>query len=196
VHREYRCLDQIEDADLIIDCGANVGFSSAYFLSRFPRSFVVAIEPDQGNFAALERNLAGYAGRFVCHQKGVWSHQTGLVVSEAQFGDGREWAVTVDAALPGQVPTIEAIDIATVIQQSGHDRVSILKIDIEGAERVVFSAECDWLDRVDNLVIELHGDECEKAFLRAMSSHDFQYSRCDELTVCLRQPSRRIGFKV
>lgn len=33
VLREYACLDDVEDATLIVDCGANVGYSAAYFLS-------------------------------------------------------------------------------------------------------------------------------------------------------------------
>ena len=45
-HREYRCLDSVRDAGLIIDCGANVGFSSAYFLTRYPTAEVIAV--DQG----------------------------------------------------------------------------------------------------------------------------------------------------
>ena len=49
VSREYRCLDEVRDAGLIIDCGANVGYSSAYFLTRFPKSYLIAIEPDPGN---------------------------------------------------------------------------------------------------------------------------------------------------
>ena len=39
---EYECLDDVADVGLVIDCGANVGYSSAYFLSRFPRCTVVA----------------------------------------------------------------------------------------------------------------------------------------------------------
>jgi hypothetical protein len=35
VEREYECLN-LFDGDLILDLGANVGYSSAYFLSRYP----------------------------------------------------------------------------------------------------------------------------------------------------------------
>src|SRR4051812_37718019 len=43
VQREYSCFDDLKDPGLILDCGANGGYSSAYFLSRFPGSTVIAV---------------------------------------------------------------------------------------------------------------------------------------------------------
>jgi FkbM family methyltransferase len=190
VHREYRCLDHLGGAGLIIDCGANVGYAGAYFLSRFPAAFLVAVEPDPGNFAMLERNLDRFEGRYRAVNSGVWSHATGLVISEEKFGDGREWAVTVREARPGERPAMMAKDVATLLAESAYDRISILKVDIEGAERVVFAEGAgEWIDRVDNLVIELHGPECSSIFHRAIAGRGFEVSRCDELTVCLRPPN-------
>ena len=60
VEREYAPLDDVRDASLIIDCGANVDYSSAYFATRFPAAALVAVEPDPGNFDLLARNLAPY----------------------------------------------------------------------------------------------------------------------------------------
>ena len=37
----------------------------------------------------------------------------------------------------------------------GIDHIDLLKIDIEGAEKEVFQV-CDWQDRLDSIVIELH----------------------------------------
>jgi len=185
VHREYRCLDDIADARLIIDCGANVGYSSAYFLTHFPASTVICVEPDPGNYRALESNLCPYKERVKALQCAVWSGNTGLVISEALFGDGREWARTVREARPGEEPTISAIDIGTLIRESGHERVSVLKIDVEGAEEIIFSSNyADWIDLVDNLVIELHGQRCESLFHAAIAGRGYSISRCDELTVC------------
>jgi FkbM family methyltransferase len=187
VQREYRCLDELADVDLIIDCGANVGLSAAYFLSRFSASTVICIEPDVENFEALQRNLTPYEGRTRALCSAVWPYSTGLVISEDTFGDGREWARTVREARPGESATVEAVDIGSLIESSGRQRVSILKIDVEGAEEFIFGANRhDWLDRVDNLVIELHGERCEKVFHDAIAGRGFTVSRCDELTVCKR----------
>ena len=75
VHREYRCLDDLTGVRVVIDCGANVGYSSAYFLSRFPACTVIAVEPDSGNFAAMERNLAPYGNRVRAIHSGVWAER-------------------------------------------------------------------------------------------------------------------------
>ncbi len=189
VQREYRCLDDVREADLVIDCGANVGYSAAYFLSRYPDSAVICVEPDPGNYAALQANLRPYADRVSALCSAVWSESADLVISEEAFGDGREWARTVRPIQPGETPTISAVDIGTLIRESGRERVSVLKIDVEGAEEFIFSASnIAWLDQVDILVIELHGARCEKVFNEAIAGRGFSVSRCDELTVC-----RRVG---
>jgi FkbM family methyltransferase len=187
VQREYRCLDMLSSADLIIDCGANVGYSAAYFLTRFDHARVIAIEPDPANFALLQRNLAPYGARARCIQAGVWSHSTALVIDESSAGAGAEWARTVRPARAGDTDALPAVDIATLLNESGAARISILKVDIEGSEREVFARNtAGWLPRVDNLVIELHGAECTQVFDAAVEPERFLRSTCDELTVCVR----------
>lgn len=191
VGREYRCLDNVRSADFIIDCGANVGYSSAYFLSQYPGARLVAVEPDPGNFEMLKRNLEPFGARARAVNSAVWSRSVGLRLSEEQFRDGREWSRTVRPVAEGEAPTMMAVDIGSLWRESGFDRISILKIDIEGAEREVFADNYDsWLSRVDNLVIELHGPECTDVFQRAIASQGFDVSECDELTVCLRAAAR------
>ena len=185
IEREYRCLDDVRDPGLIIDCGANVGYASAYFLARHKRAQLIAVEPDCGNFSVLQKNLARYSSRVRLIQSGVWSSETGLVMCAETFGDGKEWSYTVRPNGPTETPTLHAVDIGGLLRQSGFDRISVLKIDIEGSEKEVFRHNYEsWIGKVDRLVIELHGPECETAFMRAVKSRAAQISRCDELTVC------------
>jgi FkbM family methyltransferase len=187
IDREYRCLDEVNEPALILDCGANVGLSSAHFLSRFPNSHIVAIEPDPENFCMLERNLAPYKPRYTAIRSAVWSHPAGLVMSEEPFGDRREWARTVREIRDGEEPAMTAVDIGTLLKDSGYDRISILKMDLEGAESVVFSAHYDsWVDKVDNLVVELHSKQSQIAFRNILLSSKFRLTHCDELVVCKR----------
>jgi hypothetical protein len=74
--------------------------------------------------------------------------------------------------------SFDGVDIASVIREWEHDRISILKIDIEGAEVVVFGENYEsWLGLVDNIVIEPHDDagsgSASEAFEHALSGHRF-----------------------
>ncbi|MFH1497948.1 MAG: FkbM family methyltransferase [Verrucomicrobiota bacterium] len=191
--REYACLDHLPTAGpgLIIDCGANAGFSSSYLLSRFPEASLVAIEPDPGNFAALQANVAPYGSRCSCLHAALWSHRDRLCLSTSA-GDGLEWSRTVgEASGENADGLIEALDMKTLLAQSGHERVRLLKIDIEGAEQTVFSAAADWLAKIDTIVIELHGEACEQTFRAAVEPAGFQLRRHMELTIAERPAQAR-----
>ena len=192
IGEQYACVDDLTDVDLIIDCGANVGFASAFLLSRFPDASLVAVEPDPDTFQILERNLAPYGSRARAERAGVWSHSTDLRIEERSYRGGGAWARQVRECAPGEVPTLHAVDIPTLLARSGRKRISILKIDIEGSECAVFSASNvdSWLPLVDCLVIELHDDThfgpCSDVFHRAIAAHPFSVRAVGELTVCRR----------
>lgn len=177
----------IEAPRFILDCGANVGYTASYFLTRFPAARVFAVEPDPGNAAMLRRNLTPYGGRAAVFETAVWSRPVGLVLSTTPFRDGREWARQVREARPDETPAMLATDIPKLIAESREDRVGILKMDIEGAETEVFSADCSsWLPRVDAMMVELHDDAGAGAFERAVRRHGFDISRHGELAIAVR----------
>jgi len=191
IEREYSCFDDLDRPDLIIDCGANVGYSSGYFLSRFPSCSVIAVEPDPENFKMLERNLAQFGNRARAIRAAVWSHSSRLKIKESTYRDGLEWAFQVSECKPDEESSVEAVDIGALLRESGHERISLLKMDIEGAEAVVFSSEYEpWIDLIDNIAIELHDDtvfgDARRVFATAISGRGFKTSSSGELTVCRR----------
>ena len=191
VEQEYSCIDDLANVGLVIDCGANVGYSSAYFLAHFPCCMVIALEPDPDNFEMMELNLKCYGDRSRRIRAGVWSHTGTLKLSDTKFRDGREWSRQVVECEPGDRGAFPAIDIGTILDDSEYDRISILKVDIEGAEAIMFASNYEsWLDRVDNLVIELHPDsqfgDALSVFDKALAGRRFTRRRCGELTVCRR----------
>ncbi len=184
VEREYNCLDSVGNLDLIIDCGANVGFSSAYFLSQHPNASIIAIEPDPDNFALLERNVAPYGSRVNCIRAAIWPTCTQVRLTASTTRPGDEWGRQVEADAAGD---IQAIDIPTLLAKSGADRISLLKIDIEGAEAELFASGTEaWLPNVDTLVIEIHGQHCGEIVHSAIAGEGFNVTSCGELTVCRR----------
>ena len=82
---EYASVSDLENVSFVIDGGANVGYSAAYFLSCYPAATVVSIEPDPENAALLRRNLAPYGERSVVIEGALWSTAQDLLLHLA-FG--------------------------------------------------------------------------------------------------------------
>jgi FkbM family methyltransferase len=172
---EYRPAAGPEAPAVIVDCGANVGFTSAYLLSRFPAARVIAIEPFPTNAALCRQNLAPYGPRAQVLEAAVWSRCTTLSFEQM---DGNEWGVRVS---PTGIGAVRGIDIPSL----GLPRIDLLKIDIEGSEQELFSNGAErWLPSVANIAIELHGQSCSKAFFAALAGYEYALSHHGELTLC------------
>ena len=173
-------------ARVIVDCGANVGYTSAYLLSRMPDARVVAIEPFPANAALCRRNLAPYGSRATVIEAAIWSRCTRLVLDHP---GGNEWGVQVRAARPGETGELEAIDIPSL----GLGQIDILKVDIEGSEADLFGEGTEgWLPDVRSIAIELHGAACERVFEAAMAGYASERSQSGELMICRGITPRRI----
>jgi FkbM family methyltransferase len=193
--QEYGALGPVEQPKLILDCGANVGYSAIYFLNQYPDAQLIAVEPDPENLALCQRNLAPYGDRVRIVPSAIWSHATGLVLEQPETSRG-EWGISVRPALAGERPDLQATDIGTLFLQSGCDRIDILKVDIETAEAVVFAEHYrPWLDHVRYLAIEIHqvpGNVCAIAVQAALSHYNCESWVDGELTfVKFLQPEAR-----
>lgn len=186
VRREYAPVCRREgEAKFILDLGANVGYASAIFASRYPAARIVAVEPDPGNYELCKRNLAPYGDRVQTLLGAVWAKRSRLALERGGGCDGREWATRVAEAAPGNQASVEAWDVDGLLEMAGADEVDLVKIDIEGSEAEVFAADtARWLPKVRNLCIELHGDKCREIFLRAMARFDYELEEHGEYTFC------------
>jgi len=201
VSREYAPLDDMDAPSLVVDAGANVGYSSAYFLSRFPTTHVIALEPDPDNADVCRRNLEPYGDRARVLQRAVWPRKTRLTILRyGHLGDRGEYGVQVvegpleRGALPEHVhrgpnppiPSgeVDAIDLASIIELVGLP-IDLLKMDIEKAEIPVFgNGDLTWLRRVSNIAIELHGPRAHEVFFRALDGFSYESVESGELTIC------------
>lgn len=183
----YACIENISSPRLILDLGANVGYSSAYFLSRFPTATVLAVEPDPDNFELCRDNLAPYGERARVVLGAVWSKRSRLVLARGIFRDGREWATQVrESDDKNDVATVDAWDIPSLLNLVGGDHIDLLKSDIERSELEIFgSSSSSWLPVVRNICIELHGADCEAVFLDALEDFECDRGIYGELATCL-----------
>lgn len=170
----------------ILDLGANIGATARYFLENIAGSRVIALEPDEGNHELLAANLAPFGDRAQAQHAAVWSRDTQVKVVRGEFLDGSEWTYQAKEHPDDSLPSVPAKSVPTIMEEAGLDTVDLLKIDIEGGELELFgNGSTEWLRRVKNISIELHGDDCEAAFFRAMEPYEYGLERRGELTICL-----------
>jgi FkbM family methyltransferase len=156
----------------IIDGGANIGMASLYFLNRYPRARVVAVEPDPSTFELCRKNLEPYGDRVVLINGAIWKAAGRLALDVAK--EERQTSVRED-----QAGTVEAFTIET-LRGFGGGTIDLLKLDVEGAEKEIFGPGVqEWLPAVRNILIELHGDDTKDRFFSALEEYRYDVSlRC------------------
>jgi len=176
----------------VVDCGANIGLATRYLKQSFPGATVIAIEPDGENFDLLKKNIEGLTAMHAL-QAAVWPVDGWVDLRR----DGlRHSAFRTQEATDGE-GSIEALSIPGIMKRFGLDRIGLLKIDIEGAEKELFSAaDLNWLEKVDRIAIELHDifkPGCGDAFFKAMARSAWTYRFYGEVVYCERITSAASG---
>lgn len=95
----------------------------------------------------------------------------------------RTWATQVVEPSGNEPSGVEAVDMTTLIGLA-KGKADLLKIDVEGAEKIILRPPCKWVESVSNVAIELHGRNCEEVFLEAMQNYELNLKRSGELTIC------------
>jgi FkbM family methyltransferase len=174
------CVD-LEAASWIIDAGANVGYTAIWFAERYPSSRVIAVEPDAENFEILCLNVA-HEPRIIpiraaitppgALRQFVVDGPTNKSPSSFQTVDIDPGALDVNEA-----GVVDAVDIASIMEQFGIERLDLLKMDIEGGEQAVFEECGGWIDRVEAIIVEVHDrfvPGCSETFDRATAHFEFR----------------------
>jgi FkbM family methyltransferase len=184
IREEYGKFQPASEPQWMIDAGAYIGDTTAYFLSRFPYLKVIALEPHIKNYEIACKNLTPYGERVVLLNKGLWSRD-----QKATFGGAYSGASIRDKGWE-----INCISLPTILDQFSIPRINILKMDIEGAEEAIFSSSPEgWLDRIDLLIIELHGQKIMEVVLNTLRKYHFSMKKFRSVFYCT--PSHEGGIR-
>ena len=152
VNKEYE-FEPIREPSVLVDAGANIGLTSVYFANKFPRSKIIAIEPETGNFEMLCKNAARYPN-IVPVQAALWKSDT--LVDLKDPGSGA-WGFRADERTSdASSSAVRGVTVDTLMREHQLTHIDVLKIDIEGSEKEVFETCAPWIDQVDAIIIELH----------------------------------------
>lgn len=165
VERHYE-FDKPETATFIIDAGANIGLASIYFANRYPQAKIVSIEPEASNYEMLRKNVAAYP-QITPLQAALWRVNEDLFLFDSGHGNHGFQVDDDERETQKRLGRTPGLTVDAILRDAGQNKVDLLKIDIEGAEREVLSCAENWIDRVEVLMIELHDDikpGCSDAF--------------------------------
>jgi FkbM family methyltransferase len=171
---------------VIVDGGANVGYASLIFANRYPQARIIAIEPELSNFEMLRRNTEAYPNIEIIHAA-LWNQKTSLSVIDP---DALKSSFQMQVADSMTAATCPSITMPEILAMCGPLQIDILKLDIEGAEKEIFSDPDDtWLKQVNVLFVELHEryvTGCGKAFFAATGKYNFNFLRDGEYECLIR----------
>lgn len=157
--------------ETIIDAGANIGFTSVFFANKFPAARILSLEPDLGNFNVLKRNLDPYH-KITPIRSAIWRADELIHLVDEGYGE-RGFIVQSK----GEGPSMPGRSIDSLLKEFDFKTIDILKMDIEGSEKVIFETNYDeWLRVTKCLIIELHDrmvPGCSKAVFTAINKHNF-----------------------
>jgi FkbM family methyltransferase len=136
IHEEYQYFTNIKAGTIIADCGANIGMATLYFKWRSPDCIIHSFEPDPMAFQALASNVKNN------HLSGVFLHNVAVMDKNETlqfYVSKQEQASLMMSTLPKRMNEqnieVQGIDFSAFVNEK---KTTLLKIDIEGAEKKVF----------------------------------------------------------
>ncbi len=182
--------------NLIIDAGANIGCSAIFFHQYFPDATIICIEPEQTNTEILNKNILinKAENKIKILNKALWNTVTTLELRRIDFSnDG--FHVMKDGITDGIIDNVLTCTIPEILEESKQSQIDLLKIDIEGAEKVLFQDNAHlalFLNNTKNIIMEVHEE-----YITAEPIIDIleEFGFASKKVVITGQPTAIIAYK-
>lgn len=178
IREEYGAIEPAFSPKVLVDGGAYIGDTSAYFLSKYPSLRSIAFEPMLDSFSMAKQNLALYGDRVELLQIALTADGQPISMTGEQTG--------AHASSKSEVK-VQTMNIEQILARLPENRIDILKLDVEGAEGSIF-ADADaadrWLPRIGFIIVETHGDDVTKTVLGALQAANWAAQRVRNLYFC------------
>lgn len=151
--RQYLDFAQLNPGDVVWDLGAYSGLTSILFSQAVGETGkVFAVEADWSNWQCLMVNIAGYENIQPIHAA-VWEHCNGVEFS-TETNMGSSAAAIVGRR--GRMRVVDSLTLTQLLLRSNCARVDFIKVDIEGAEKVIFHDADFFKHYQPRMIIETH----------------------------------------
>jgi len=136
----------------IRDLVANVGYASIFFKKKYPDAEVVCVEPMSHNVMVLRKNLQ-LNHMDVSVLEGAVSVADQPVFMQTGTKD-YDFSISNDGA--SNNIEVKGYTVDNIMKMFGWKTIDLIKVDIEGYEKQLFSENCNWLLYVNNIILEGH----------------------------------------
>ena len=145
----------------IVDLGANRGFSTLFWRSRFPQARLHGIEMNADNIARCRRLFSEnqLPGEF--HQVAI-GDRDGTLTYRAHASHTRHRLEKLlgtdepDESYQTAAVEVPCLTLASFLRAQKIERVDLLKVDIEGAEQFLLETVDTWAASVRLMLLEIH----------------------------------------
>jgi FkbM family methyltransferase len=142
--------DLIDSGGAVLDVGANVGKFATLITDLYPCR-CVAIEPSPDQFSEIPSN-----DRIEAHQLAVCGDSGEVVLNLTSNSECNSLGKVPGHEYTNFV-TVQAVTLDDAVRLVGTERVSLLKLDIEGSEiEILGTADAGLLRRFDQITVEFH----------------------------------------
>ena len=172
VNKEYQPLIDIsrkyffnQKVSVVIDLGGNIGLTSLFLLSEYKKAKLFIVEPEKNNIEMINLNLKihnNFDNQITISNAAVWSHDTKIKIL-SDFRDGADWAYRAVESCSDEGTL--AYSLISYCKMHNIESIDILKIDIEGTEKIIFEGsdkDLDFLKCTKIIAIEIHEEVCKK----------------------------------
>lgn len=141
------------DAKFILDLGCFNGTTTKAYAHTFPKSKVVGVDLDLDNCYLAKQNTQNISNIEIINSA-VWIYSG--EISCILWGEETNHIVGVHPNAPSTCPVI-TVNCTTIDELTKEvEKIDFIKMDIEGAEHEILQAGGDWVDKTQNIFVEIH----------------------------------------
>jgi FkbM family methyltransferase len=132
VHQTLNEAFRPNEDEVVLDCGAFLGFGSMHMSRQVKHGRVIAVEPDKDCFAILQRNLAhNKIANIQAIEAAIWREEGSLTL-ERSFAQAN--TLVSEVAQGQERAEVETVSIDHLCARLGIQRLDMLSLTLNGAE--------------------------------------------------------------
>ena len=156
---QYIEFANLSEGACVLDLGAYSGLTSIIFSEAVGKTgTVIAVDADQRNIECIQRNFSNYRKYFDKNiyllEGAVWINNDGLEFScEGNMGSS---AANIVGNKRGSIMKVPSFTLSSIADKFNLQRVDFMKVDVEGAENVIFEDKKFFEKFSPRIIMETH----------------------------------------